>query len=130
MSAGKLPVYRPFGGVAYYAPAAEVRGLIRSGCAEAITKRQNKQRLYGARLIEGPSRPHAGTRYVHCREISESWVDRFGVVHIRPRLDQNIRGVYTLKRLSHLDRALFRQVQTDCLAPFRANADERPRWNQ
>jgi hypothetical protein len=115
----KLPVYRPFGGVAYYAPAGEIRAMIRSGCAEPVTHRHNKQRLYGARLMEGPSRPHAGTRYVHCREVSESWTDRDGVVHIRPALEQNARGVYCLKRISHLDRRLFVQVQTDCLAPWR-----------
>lgn len=114
----KLPVYTPFGGVAYSATVAEIRRMIRAGCAEAITYRKNKQRLYGARLLEGPSRPHAGTRYVHCREVSETWTDRDGIVHVRPRLEPNCRGVYTLKPISHLDRALFMRVQTDCLRPF------------
>ena len=115
--AEKLPVYLPFGGVAYWAAAPEIRQMIRAGCAEAITHRRNKQRLYGARLMEGPSRPHAGTRYVHCREVSETWIDRDGVARFRPRLEPNVRGVYTLKPLSHLDRGLFMAVQTDCLVP-------------
>jgi len=117
MSAEKLPVYRPFGGVAYWAPAAEIRQMIRSGCAVAISKRRNKQRLYGARLMEGPTRPHAGTRYVHCREVSETWTDPDGVVHGRPKLEPNVRGVYTLKLISHLDRCLFTEVQASCLIP-------------
>lgn len=121
MAAAHLPVYRPFGGVAYFATDREVRELIRSGCAVAFNG-PKKQRLYGCILMEGPSRPHAGTRYVHCRDVSEAWTDRDGVVRRRHPLDANVRGVYTLKRISNLDRDLFRQVQTDCLAPFRKAA--------
>ena len=127
MAADHLPVYRPFGGVAYYAKEREVRELIRSGCAFAFSG-PKKKRLYGCVLLEGPSRPHAGTRYVHCREVSETWTDRDGIVKKRHPLDANPRGVYTLKRISHLDRPLFMQVQTDCLKPFRDPEAPWP-WN-
>jgi hypothetical protein len=108
----KLPVLRPWGGLCYLAPVHEVRQLIRAGLAKAFGP---GRRLDGAILFAGPSRWQAGTRYVHDREVSDTWTDGDGIVHTRDSLDGNVRGAYTLKRLSHLDRALFREVETSCL---------------
>jgi hypothetical protein len=57
-------------------------------------------------LREGPSRPHAGTRYIHCHEVSETWTDPDGVVHPRHPLEPNVRGVYTF-RFIPLEEAAF-----------------------
>lgn len=109
----KLPVLRPGGGLAYLASPEEIRELIRSGCARSFDGGKNKQRLYGCVLVEGPSRPHGGTKYVHCAAVSETWIDRRGELHERGRFEPNVRGVYTLKPISHLSSARFHAVLFD-----------------
>ena len=107
----KLPVLRPWGGLCYLAPVHEVRQLIRAGLARAFGP---GRRLDGCILYAGPQRWKAGTGYVHDHEVSDTWTDADGVKHQRDPLDGNVRGVYALKRLSHLDRALFREVEASC----------------
>jgi len=97
----------------YLASVEEVRHLIKSGVAMAIGP---KKRLDGCILYTGPVRPHAGTKYTHCHEVSETWTGSDGIEHQRHPLDANVRGVYTLKRLSNLDRSLFRAVERSCLS--------------
>jgi hypothetical protein len=108
----RLPVLRPGGGLCYLATPHEIHELVRAGLARSYGK---GQRLDGAVLFTGPSRAHAGTRYVHSSEISETWIDEHGIEHRRPRLEPNVRGVFAFKSISHLDRARFYQVQLDCL---------------
>jgi hypothetical protein len=108
----KLPVYRPSGGRAYLASPDEIRQLVRGGMARAVCSRR---RLTGAVLFEGPSRSHAGTRYVHQHHVAETWTDRDGKVHSRHPLEPNVRGVYTFRRITDVDRALYMTVQTECL---------------
>lgn len=108
----KLRVLRPWGSFYYLATVAEVREMIRSGKARPYGP---KKQLLGCILHAGPDRPHAGTKYTHNREVSDSWVDRDGIVHHRHPLDGNVRGVHTLKRLSGYDRELFRSVERSCL---------------
>jgi hypothetical protein len=108
----RLPVLRPGGGLAYLASPADVRELGRAGLAKVYGK---GRRLDGCVLFEGPSQAHAGTRYVHAHEVSETWTDPEGVLHFRPHLEPNVRGVYAFKSITGLEPAMFRQVQIDCL---------------
>jgi len=104
-------VLRPWGSLYYLASVDEIHHLVRSGVAKAFGPRR---RLDGCVLFAGPTRPHAGTRYVHNHEVSESWTDPSGVVHMRNQFDANVRGCYTLKRLSGIDQDLFKGVQISC----------------
>ena len=108
----RLPVYRPWGGFYYSAPAQVVREMIRNGVARGVGP---KNRLDGCVLYDGPVRWAAGTTYVHNREVADTWTDPDGVVHRRNAMDANVRGVYTLKRLSHLDPEDFRKVERSCV---------------
>jgi len=110
----RLPVLRPRGGYYYSATVSAIRQLIRAGLARPFSR--DKRRLDGCILNDGPERPHAGTKYVFSHAVSEKWTDRDGTEHRRNEFDANVRGVYAFKRISHLDRACFRQVQTSCLS--------------
>jgi hypothetical protein len=108
----RLKVFRPSGEFCYTAPVSVVKEMIRNGQARGNGSRNA---LLSCTLYEGPVRWSAGTTYVHNRDVAETWTDMDGVVHQRHWMDGNVRGAYTLKRLSHLDRDIFREVERSCL---------------
>jgi hypothetical protein len=91
----KLPVQYPSGTFAFLVSPDEARRMIRSCVAEGLG---TKKRLHALRLIEGPGRPVAGTRYSHCQQTQD-----------------NPKGVYTFREITEIDRDLFRAVEKSVL---------------
>ena len=95
----KIDVLYPSGRFAYHCTPEHARQMIRSHVGEALTGR-SKTKMRAVRLLEGPSRPVAGTIYSHCRPTED-----------------NPRGVYTLRKIADLPRELFRSVELSVLLP-------------
>ena len=91
-----IRVNYPSGQFAFWATAEEARRLVRSRVAEGIG---SKQKLHRLQLIDGPSRPVAGTKYSHNRATEE-----------------NPQGVFALRKIADLPRELFRAVEMSVLA--------------
>lgn len=112
-----IRVLYPSGALYRLATVHEAHRMIRSGVAEGLG---SKQRFHAVQLLEGPSRPTAGTTYSHKHYVSDiiRHVDAQGheTTLTRHPLDANPQGCWTMKRISHLDRGLFMAVQTSCLS--------------
>lgn len=92
----RLRVLYPTGQLAYRVTPAEARQLIRARLAEPVG---NRTKIWAIQLCEGPARPVAGTKY-----------------SFKAETEDNPPNVWALREILHIDRGLFTQVQTDCLA--------------
>ncbi len=90
-----IRVLYPSGALYRHVTAPEARRMIRNGIAEGLGTRT---KLRTVQLLDGPSRPVAGTKYSFDHET-----------------DENPVNVFTLRKITHLERDLFRTVQTSCL---------------
>lgn len=91
----RIPVLYPSGAFYKYVTQREAHQMIRARTAEGLGTKTKLRRI---QLIQGPARPVAGTKYSFDHET-----------------DENPVNVFTLRKITHLDRDLFMQVQTDCL---------------
>lgn len=73
----------------------EAHQMIRAHIAEGLG---TKTKLKTVQLLQGPARPVAGTKYSFDHET-----------------DENPANVFTFRKILHVDRSLFVQVQTSCL---------------
>lgn len=91
----RIRVLYPSGAFYRYVSRTEAHQMIRAGLAEGLG---TKTKLKTVQLLAGPVRPVAGTKY-----------------SFNTATEDNPQNVYTLRKILHLDRALFSTVQADCL---------------
>ena len=110
-----IRVLYPDGRFAYHVPAVRARQMIHAGVAIG---EGNKRSIHTLRLITGPSRPVAGTRYSHKRENKQrgSYAGVQNVWTLR-KLDDGTRDGEAFAAL------VFRAVQLDCMASDRRGLD-------
>lgn len=94
-----ISVVYPDGRLSGHVCEAIATRMLKARVAHAVGKGRHVRSI---QLEDGPTRPHAGTRYSHARST----------LH-------NPAGVWTLMYLSPRLAPLFRVVQTSCLSPLR-----------
>ena len=98
--------------VCFLATMREIRELVKAGLASTYG---SKQKIHGAVLVAGPTRPQPGTSYSHRRFIPDTYTDCQGNVHRNHPLDANANRVFTLKRLDKSTAPLFDNVMRSAM---------------